>query len=100
MISSRDAAFFARHSLADLTRRSDHWLGQQGRLAVPVVKRPGATHYEPISWPEAYDLVAAELSTAGSPAAVTFGASTSRSSSPWSCAGAALCMLAPIPSRR
>ncbi len=56
-----DAAFFARHSLADLARRSDHWLGQQGRLAVPVVKRPGGTHYEPISWPEAYDLVATEL---------------------------------------
>ena len=24
------------------------WLGQQGRITHPMVKRPGATHYEPI----------------------------------------------------
>ena len=42
--------FFAAHSLADLDGRSEYWLGQQGRLTHPVVKRPGATHYEEISW--------------------------------------------------
>lgn len=62
-----DAAFFARHSLADLANRSDHWLGQQGRLAVPVVKRPGATHYEPIAYAEAYDLIAEELGALATP---------------------------------
>ena len=62
-----DAAFFARHSLADLADRSDHWLGQQGRLSEPVVRRPGAAHYQPIAWTEAYDLVAAELSALDHP---------------------------------
>ncbi|HEX7130940.1 MAG TPA: FdhF/YdeP family oxidoreductase, partial [Iamia sp.] len=61
------AGFFARHSIADLAARSDHWLGQQGRLAEPVVRRPGATHYEPITYAEAYDLVAAELGALGDP---------------------------------
>ncbi len=53
--------FFAEHSVADLATRSDHWLGQQGRLAEPMVLREGAMHYEPIGWSEAFDLIAAEL---------------------------------------
>jgi molybdopterin-dependent oxidoreductase alpha subunit len=56
-----DAAFFARHTVADLAGRSDHWLGQQGRLVEPVVRRPGSDRYEPVGWPEAYDLVAGAL---------------------------------------
>ena len=61
------ADFFARHSVADLAERSDHWLGQQGRLCEPMVLREGATHYEPISWDDAFDLIAAELRALDSP---------------------------------
>ena len=46
--------FFARHSIADLAANSDYWLNQQGRLTSPMVRRSNATHYEPISWPEAF----------------------------------------------
>jgi molybdopterin-dependent oxidoreductase alpha subunit len=53
--------FFAEHPVEDLAGRADHWLGKQGRLTHPVVRRPGGTHYEPISWDEALDLVAARL---------------------------------------
>ena len=63
---------FARHSIADLAGRSDHWLGQQGRLAEPVVRRPGATHYEPITYAEAYDLIAAELGALADPDEAVF----------------------------
>ncbi len=59
--------FFAAHSVADLAERSDHWLGQQGRLTEPMIRREGATHYEPVSWDEALDLVAAELRALDSP---------------------------------
>ena len=31
-----DAAFFARHTVAELAARDDHWLGQQGRLVEPM----------------------------------------------------------------
>lgn len=61
------AEFFAEHSVADLDRRSDRWLNQQGRLTEPMVKRPGATHYEPIEWDEALDLLAEELNGLASP---------------------------------
>jgi len=56
-----DADFFARHSIAELAARSDHWLGQQGRLVQPLVRRTGDSHYRPIDWAQAFDLLAQEL---------------------------------------
>jgi molybdopterin-dependent oxidoreductase alpha subunit len=53
--------FFARHSIADLYEKTDYWLGQQGRLTSPMVRRPGGSHYEPISWDDAFSLVASKL---------------------------------------
>ena len=55
--------FFRKHSIQDLLNRSDFWLNRQGRLAHPMIKRPQATHYEPISWEEAIDLVASSIKT-------------------------------------
>ena len=34
-------AFFAEHSIAELRQRSEYWLGRQGRLTEPMVKRSG-----------------------------------------------------------
>ncbi|MFI8997315.1 FdhF/YdeP family oxidoreductase [Streptomyces sp. NPDC053542] len=59
--------FFRAHSIAELDTKSDYWLNQQGRLTEPMVKRPGATHYEPIDWDEAFDLLAQELKALASP---------------------------------
>jgi molybdopterin-dependent oxidoreductase alpha subunit len=66
------AAFFAEHPLEDLRERSDHWLGQQGRLTVPVVKRPGSDRYEAVSWPEAIAVVADGLRALDSPDEAAF----------------------------
>ncbi|MFG2503789.1 FdhF/YdeP family oxidoreductase [Streptomyces sp. NPDC048441] len=59
--------FFREHSIAELDGKSDYWLNQQGRLTEPMVKRPGATHYEPIDWNEAFGLLAQELKALASP---------------------------------
>ena len=59
--------FFARHSVAELAAQSDHWLNHQGRLTEPMLLREGATHYEPISWPDAFALIARELHGLASP---------------------------------
>jgi molybdopterin-dependent oxidoreductase alpha subunit len=53
--------FFAEHSVESLAQRSGFWLGQQGRLTQPMVRREGGTHYEPIAWDEAFTLIADEL---------------------------------------
>ncbi|NLU75341.1 FdhF/YdeP family oxidoreductase [Streptomyces sp. HNM0575] len=59
--------FFREHSVAELDGKSDLWLNQQGRLTSPMVKRPGATHYAPIEWDEALELMARELRSLDSP---------------------------------
>jgi molybdopterin-dependent oxidoreductase alpha subunit len=59
--------FFAQYSIADLAAKSDYWLNQQGRLTSPMVRQAGATHYQPIPWPEAFQMIAAELNGLDSP---------------------------------
>ena len=49
--------FWAEHSLAELATKTEYWLGNQGRLSEPVVVREGDTHYSPISWADAFDLI-------------------------------------------
>ena len=66
------AEFFARHPVADLAGRPEFWLSQQGRLAEPMVVRPGDTHYRPISWDDAFDLIADQLRALGTPDEAVF----------------------------
>lgn len=61
------ADFFAKQSVEELSKEEDFWLNAQGRLTEPVVLRKGSTHYEPISWEEAFQLIAAELNGLDSP---------------------------------
>jgi molybdopterin-dependent oxidoreductase alpha subunit len=63
---------FAKYSLADLSRLSDRDQNNLGRLTHPMVKRPGGTHYEPIEWPEAFDLIGKELNALSSPGEASF----------------------------
>jgi molybdopterin-dependent oxidoreductase alpha subunit len=64
--------FFAEHSLTDLASRSDWWLGQQGRLTHPVIKRAGSDHYEELGWAEAFRTVADQLRSLPSPDQAVF----------------------------
>ena len=59
--------FFAAHPIEDLRAKTDYWLGQQGRITEPFVLREGASHYEPISWDDAFTLVAGELNGLADP---------------------------------
>jgi len=61
------ADFIARYSVEELSQREDFWINAQGRLTEPMVLRKGATHYEPISWPDAFDLIARVLNSLDSP---------------------------------
>ncbi|RMF30638.1 MAG: hypothetical protein D6765_02945, partial [Bacteroidetes bacterium] len=65
-------AFFQRHSVAELSRWPDFRLGKSGRLTHPMILRPGATHYEPLEWEEAFRLIARELQSLGSPDEAVF----------------------------
>ena len=65
-------SFWSEHSLTSLLDRSEYWLGQQGRLTEPVVKRAGSDHYEPISWDDAFRLIAERLNALDSPDRAAF----------------------------
>lgn len=59
--------FFQKWSLADLAAQSDQWLNSQGRITQPMLLRRSGTHYEPISWDEAFERLAGELNSLNYP---------------------------------
>ncbi len=59
--------FFQKYSVAELSQKSDYWLGKQGRLTHPLVLREGQTHYEKISWEESFKLIGNQLNSLSSP---------------------------------
>jgi molybdopterin-dependent oxidoreductase alpha subunit len=59
--------FFRQHSVAELSTRSDFWLGKQGRVTHPMWLRESGSHYEPVSWDQAFRIVAGELNALASP---------------------------------
>ncbi|MFN7151187.1 MAG: molybdopterin-dependent oxidoreductase, partial [Microthrixaceae bacterium] len=67
-----DRAFFAEHTIDDLDARSEHWLGQQGRLTEPMLRPRGGDRYVPISWPDAFELIADELRSLDDPDEAVF----------------------------
>lgn len=58
---------FAKNSVAALSGLSDYHLGKQGRIAQPMFLPKGATHYQPITWDEAFTHIAATLHSLASP---------------------------------
>ena len=66
------AAFFQQHSVAEMAKWSDFEIGKKGRLTQPMVLKKGATHYEPISWPDAFQLIAKDLKGLTSPDEAVF----------------------------
>jgi molybdopterin-dependent oxidoreductase alpha subunit len=61
------ADFFAKYSIEELGTWSDYELSQGGRIAEPLFKPKGATHYEPISWDKAFEKIAHHLNRLNSP---------------------------------
>ena len=67
-----DERFFAKYSIQQLLEKSDYWHDQQGRLTSPMILREGASHYETISWDDAFSLMADELKELASPDEAVF----------------------------
>jgi molybdopterin-dependent oxidoreductase alpha subunit len=58
---------FQQWSVAELSQQSDQWLGAQGRITHPMLLHRDASHYEPVSWDAAFELLAAELNSLNYP---------------------------------
>lgn len=62
-----DATFFARHSVSSLREQSDYWLEYQGRLTEPMRYDPATDRYLPVTWDDAFTLIARHLRALESP---------------------------------
>jgi molybdopterin-dependent oxidoreductase alpha subunit len=67
-----DRAFFARHSVEELSGWSDYELGKAGRITEPFILRAGRSHYEPLPWKEAFAHIAQRLNALASPHEAVF----------------------------
>lgn len=59
--------FFASNSIADLAALTDYEIGKKGRVTHPMYLAPGATHYQPVSWENAFGKIAQHLNALSSP---------------------------------
>ena len=64
--------FFKQWSVSELAQQPDQWLNAQGRLTHPMLLLRDSTHYEPVAWDDAFELLAAELNSVNYPDQAVF----------------------------
>jgi molybdopterin-dependent oxidoreductase alpha subunit len=64
--------FFAQNSVADLAKLDDMEIGKKGRIAQPVYLPKGGTHYQAISWYDAFHKIGDKLNSLSSPDEAAF----------------------------
>ncbi|NIF21960.1 FdhF/YdeP family oxidoreductase [Candidatus Pantoea multigeneris] len=62
-----DNAFFAQHSVSKLYQQSDYFLEYQGRLTQPMRYNSETDHYEPVTWDDAFALIAEHIQAMDNP---------------------------------
>lgn len=66
-LKSIGSKFFEEHSVTSLASLTDFEIGKKGRIAEPVYLPKGGSHYQPISWDDAFTKIAAHLNLLQSP---------------------------------
>jgi molybdopterin-dependent oxidoreductase alpha subunit len=66
------AAFFAHHSVEELSNWTDHQIGKAGRLIQPMWLPEGESHYKEISWEEAFQKIGEKLKSLSNPHEAVF----------------------------
>lgn len=67
-----DIEFFLDHSVEEISTWSDYQIGKSGRVVHPMYLPKGKTHYEPVSWKRAFEIIADELKACKSPHEAVF----------------------------
>lgn len=62
-----DASFFKKYSVEQIASWSDYEIGRSGRVTEPMYLPQGASHYQAITWEEAYQLIGKQLNALPSP---------------------------------
>lgn len=66
------AAFFKANAVYDLAKLDDYNIGKMGRLTEPMYLPKGGTHYQPISWDDAFKKIAVHLNQLATPDEAAF----------------------------
>ncbi len=53
--------FFKKYAIQEMTTWTDYKIGKSGRITEPMIRRSGSNYYEPITWDDAYQLIADHL---------------------------------------
>lgn len=61
------ASFFTANAVKDLAMLSDHEIGKKGRIAQPMYLSKGSSHYQTISWNDAFKKIGTALNNLASP---------------------------------
>ncbi len=67
-----DPAFFDKHSVEEMSEWSDYEIGKSGRVTNPMYLPKGESHYKPIAWSEAYNIINTELKACNTPDEAVF----------------------------
>jgi anaerobic selenocysteine-containing dehydrogenase len=67
-----DGEFFATHSVSELREQDGHTLEHHGRLTEPMYLAPGADRYAPITWDDAFAVIADRLKALSNPNRAAF----------------------------
>lgn len=67
-----DPEFFAKNSVYELSQLTDYQIGKSGRVTEPMYLPKGATHYQPISWQDAFNKIGKALNELNSPNEAVF----------------------------
>jgi len=62
-----DVNFFKQYSIDELKTWDDHSLEKSGRLTQPMFYDGENTHYQPVTWQQAFDIINSHVSTLSSP---------------------------------
>jgi molybdopterin-dependent oxidoreductase alpha subunit len=66
------ADFFLKHSVTELSLLNDYEIGKKGRVAQPVYLGKGETHYKPVSWEKAFEIISSHLKNCSHPDEAVF----------------------------
>lgn len=66
------AEFFKQNSVYDLAQLTDYEIGKKGRITDPMYLPKGATHYQPITWDDAFIKIATHLNALEDPNEAVF----------------------------
>lgn len=67
-----DIDFFSAYSVEEMSNWSDYKIGKSGRVVHPMYLPKGKSHYEPVSWERAFQIIVAELKSCSHPDEAVF----------------------------